>query len=279
MRNVNKKVGAYYNHLQMDACNYQFDSQNQLVKQSGYANFSWGNSDCIKSLRADLSEFALHTNFRQFYKAHQDYYAMLIAQMELQSPILKQKKWLDAHFKTEVNRYFIYFSPLSRGLHCTNVDFAKKNKTVLVWVSSPFLIDENKYSAEVKESLITRMFFTEIDHNYINPLSDKHLKAIKIAFRKRKMWASGGFTQSYTNPYSVWNEYMTWGLYLLYAKQHFSPETYSFISNNVIAQMEKSRGFVHFGKFYAQLFAIYTKNQDIENCYPAMLEWAKNENN
>jgi len=51
-----------------------------------------------------------------------------------------------------------------------------------------------------------RRAFTEIDHNYVNPVSDNYIADIDEAMSNLGRWYKGG---SYGSPYAAFKEYMT----------------------------------------------------------------------
>lgn len=279
VRRVRRKMKKRSYHLRMDACNYTFDDRHRLVRDPQYDHFSWGKKDVLRPLTPALEDWAKQTGFRRFYQDHRAYYDSLKALMERQSPIAPQRDWLNRHFPSSYQDIQIFFSPLSYSRHSTNSFFAQRYQKVLVFVSGPFEAGDERYSEALKEGLISRMVFTEIDHNYVNPLSDQFLPDIQKAFQRRAFWATPGLADHYSSAYDVFNEYMTWGAFLLYAKSHFSEDIYAQINQSVVSQMEQRRGFIRFGDFSRQLFAVYKRDIQMETVYPLMLRWASVQQN
>lgn len=136
----------------------------------------------------------------------------------------------------------------------------------------------DRYSKVINELLESRVVFTEIDHNYVNPISDKYLKRINEVFTHRETWAKGDVTNSYDNPYAVFNEYMTFAVYSLYLLDNYKKnEVMSFLPK-MENQMEFRRGFVKFSSFNRELIRKYkeNKNHTIDELYLNMLDWASN---
>lgn len=49
-------------------------------------------------------------------------------------------------------------------------------------------IYEPEYSDKVEEGLLSRVVFTEIDHNYVNPIAYQSLKRINKVFSDVEKW-------------------------------------------------------------------------------------------
>ena len=95
-----------------------------------------------------------------------------------------------------------------------------------------------EYNQNVNEMLESRVVFTEIDHNFVNPLSDKKIDIINKVFADRNRWTKeGNGTSAYESAYSVFNEYMTWGLFSLYCLDNFPNND----ARQSIQKMEKPR--------------------------------------
>lgn len=279
VKSINKLLkNGLYARFKMDACGFQFQG-NKIKKHPNYNRLNWGNSNYVAPYLKELEDFAQKSDFRAFYQKHQSYYQELIKKMEAQTPIQKQWTWLEERFPNRYDNYWITFSPLVNGSHSTNRFEQNGFKQSAMFICGP--IESTKLSKPVIEGLMTRVVFTEIDHNYVNPVSDRYLDDISAAMSNRKKWAEGQFTGNYGNAYSVFNEYMTWGVFTLYAKDQFDEESFKAINERVEKQMEQWRGFVHFRAFNQKLLKAYEslpKGDSLESLYPIMLDWCKAEN-
>ena len=61
-------------------------------------------------------------------------------------------------------------------------------------------------SQKVKEGLSSRVVFTEIDHNYVNPVSDENKPLIDKLLQDRTEWVNAKDSDNYRNPLLVFNE-------------------------------------------------------------------------
>ena len=266
------KVGNYA-RLKMDACGYHFGDDNAIRKDETYDRLNWGEDNYIESYVEDLESFAIKSDFQEFYRANEDYYNKLIALMRSQTPIKKMWVWLEERFPDQYDHYRITFSPLVEGSHSTNRFEDGDFKQTVMFISGP--IENSTYNKEVVEGFMSRVVFTEIDHNYVNPVSDQHIERIDEVFADRSTWVEeGDFTGGYASAYSVFNEYMTWAVFSLYALDTFGEEDFSVINERVEQQMSEWRGFSNFKSFNQKMIALY-QNQPITDLYPAILNWCE----
>ncbi|MEL7120181.1 MAG: DUF4932 domain-containing protein [Bacteroidota bacterium] len=265
-----------YARLKMDACGFLFE-KDKIAKKTEYNRMNWGNSNYMEPLLANLEAFAKKTNFRTFFKENTPYYQQLISLLAKQTPIQPQWDWLEKNFPNRYDHYYITFSPLVYGSHSTNRFESNGFKQTAMFIAGPS--ENSKHNEAVLEGLITRMVFTEIDHNYVNPVSDQYLDEINVAFANRKNWVNDDtFARSYGNPYSVFNEYMTWAVFSIYAKERFKPEDFKVINKRVEKQMDEWRGFTNFIAFNQEVLRLYdnkAKDESIADLYPKVLEWCK----
>lgn len=264
-----------YGHLKMDACGLQFNGQGKIVKLPAYHRMNWGDEnffDAAISI-ALLEDFSVKSNFRKFYQAHQEEYQRLIRLMVEQVPVKKQWEWLEQHFPERYENYWITFSPLVNGWHSTNRFESNGFKQSVMYVCGP--LESVKFSKNVKEGLMTRVVFTEIDHNYVNPISDKYEQAIREkAMPDLNVWATAMALQGYSSPYMVFNEYMTWAVFTCYAWDQFSESDFNTIKERTETQMSKWRGFPKFADFNNYLLEQYKSgNKDFEKMYPDIIRW------
>jgi hypothetical protein len=260
-----------YSSLKMDACGYIFN-KNKIVKDGTYEKLSWNGGNYAEPFISEIEKFAKKSNFRKFYSANKKYYNDLISEMEKQTPIKKQWEWLEKKFNIKYDNYRITFSPLVNGSHSTNKFIQDDFKQTVMFICGP--IENSKHNSKVVEGLMTRVVFTEIDHNYVNPVSDIYKKEIDKALENLSKWATKDATSNYGNSYSIFNEYMTWGVFTLYAKENFTKEDFEVINERVEKQMSEWRGFTKFKEFNRMLIDLYSKeNKNIETLYPMVLNW------
>lgn len=260
----------------MNACAYEFNKDGAIRNSGIIRNMGFGAYNPIEENKALMSDFAEKSGFRQFYKDHQPYYDTLITRYRQLNPIDKMQKWLEKKFGLEYGNYTVLFSPLVGGAHATNR--FKDNGFVQTFMFVCRADFSSKYNRNVNEMLESRVVFTEIDHNFVNPLSDKKTKHINKAFANRAAWAKdGNGTSMYGTPYAVFNEYMTWGLFSLYCLDNFPDRDAPQMIQRMEQQMTVQRNFIKFNDFNQYLISIYKKNPDVSmgSLFDAMLAWAE----
>lgn len=272
--------GGSYSHIKMDACGFYFKG-NKLLKDKTYDRLNWSARNYVEPLQQQLQKFALKSGFRNFYAAHQSYYHALTTLLNKQIPIRKQWDWLEANFPNRYENYRITFSPLVKGSHSANHFETPEFKQAMMFVAGP--IEQSTASETLTEAQMSRQVFTEIDHTYVNPISDNYPAEINEAFKNRELWTvKGPSTNGYTSPYLVFNEYMTWAVFTLYAYDHFSPSDFKLINEQVEERMSAYRGFKNFSAFNQKMLSLYLKkpkDQLISTLYPDILRWSAAQHN
>lgn len=269
----------YYYALKMNACSYKFDANNNIINKGDINQMAkgWYSFDPMKDAKL-FEDFAKVSNFRKFYKENNSYYNSLLKTYDELNPIQKMQTWLDNKFGFGYGSYLVYFSPLVYGAHSTS-RFEDNGLTQTVMFIARADYDE-KLSKTQNELLESRVVFTEIDHNYVNPTSDSFLKEINESLSNREKWAKENITSMYPNPYTVFNEYMTFGVYSLYVNDNFSKEDAQQYYPKLENQMVDSRGFILFKEFNQVLLKHYQANPKIKmkDLYTYMLKWCKTKN-
>jgi hypothetical protein len=266
----------WYINLKADACALIFDTNDNLGKSNTYDRMR-GGSNLLDPYLTDLNDFARKTKFREFYRNHQGFYDSLINWHEKAIPTKKQWEWLETQFPDhKYDNYRITFSPLVKGNHST-VRFNNNGfKQAIMFIRPPYII--KNVNEKVSEGLITRMVFTEIDHNYVNPESDKYIERINMAFADREKWTAGKESKGYKTPYAIFNEYMTWSVYLLYCYDQFNEADFKVINDRIVNYIINRRGFQRFNEFHGTLLNLYaTKNskRTVADLYQPLLDWAE----
>ncbi len=267
---------GFYSHLKMDAYGFLFNEDNRIIKDRTYKKLNWNTTNLVEPYTKELEAFATKTRFRDFYSSNKKYYDELIAEMRIQMPIEKQWRWLEERFPILYDNYRITFSPLVSGSHSTNRFETDGFKQTVMFICGP--IESQQLNANIKEGLMSRVVFTEIDHNYVNPISDQYKKEINEIFSDRSKWTSGKFSNSYASQYSVFNEYMTWAVFTLYALDTFDENDFKIINERTELQMTNKRGFPRFKEFNQKMIELYKNKNERETfieLFPKILEWCK----
>lgn len=265
----------FYYALKMNACGYIFNTDGEILNDGVITKMGFSSLENPFEKHNQLFEdFAKQSKFRKFYKEHLPYFKELIKDYKVLNPIRKMQNWLEKKFHFSYGSYLVTFSPLVGGIHSTQK--YKDNgfeQTVMFVCRSEF---SNVYNDNVNEMLNSRVVFTEIDHNFVNPTSDKFIKEIDTAFDDRAIWANDSAGASpYGSPLAVFNEYMTFALFSLYCIDTFPSKDVEFYIP-IMERMMKNRGFINFNKFNQKLINTYTKQPKvtIDQMYTTMLSWS-----
>ncbi|WP_442588076.1 DUF4932 domain-containing protein [Pedobacter sp. AW31-3R] len=231
----------------------------------------------VTTYKKEIEEFAQKSNFREFYSLQKPFYNTLIEDYEKNANVGKQWKWLEKNFKTKVNSYLILCSPLINGLNYT--EGYTNNKFKLIQMVLPPLEDNPKRTKKLNDAFNTRGMFTEIDHNYTGTPSEHYEKEINASLANREKWVNPKTegTQYYSNPKAVFNEYMTYAVFVLYCESIYKDdqELLGQVRDEVNSVMSNQRGFIKMKEFNTYLAGLHQqhKKKKIDDLYPELLEW------
>lgn len=264
----------YYYGLKMNACAYDFDENSRIRNKGIIKHMGFGQpKDPIRANLALLQDFAEKSNFRDFYRENTAYYDSLIVNYRALNPADKMQQWLESRFGHQYGNYTVVFSPLVGGAHATRAYRDNGFEQTFMYVCrADYSSLYNQNGNELRQS---RVVFTEIDHNFVNPISDKHLDRIQKAFADRPKWVSTSKGDWYRSSDAVFNEYMTWAVFSLYCYDNFPPSDADLAVQKMEKQMVQDRGFIRFHEFNQQLISLYKadKSAPAETWYAGMLDW------
>lgn len=257
------------------------------LKSNGIYYTVWGDDveDNYFSKNISLiNEFIRTSNLTSFLRDNSKYYQAQVERTKELLPINKMWKWLENNFSEKINYYKIIFSPLINGSHNTQKFFWYERDKEFI-EADMFILSANGMDAKYtdfndtqKEVVYSPIVFTEIDHNYINPISDKYYKEIKASLADTSNWASKKALAWYKSPQSVFNEYITHAAYILYAYDTYNKELFELARQNRIKLNKDRRGFIKFEEFADMLFNLYINRKQgstLESLYPEILEKLK----
>ena len=223
-----------------------------------------------------IEDFAETSGFREFYAEHAEFYDSRIASYEEKVPVRRMWDWLDAQFPAADGAYDAYkivFSPLIYASHNT-IRFEKDGfSECIMVVGGPNLLAGRTNDERLEEALLSRHLFTEIDHNYVNPLSKQYEVRIARALSDLDTWNG---QDGYRSRQATFNEYVTWAAFLLYAQEHYDDEVVEAASGYTVQSMEKGRKFLRFGDFVNRLSALWSSrepDETLSDLYPEMIGW------
>jgi len=280
---LNKEITDLNNShgYKMDA--YAFDLENGKIQPSRvYTRIGYSDENHLKSFIPGLQELATKSKFSDFYKAHESYYNALITSYRDSIGVPEMQKWLVKNFPTaKYDSFKIIFSPLvSSNQSATWFDY-DGFKEAQAHVNFPFPRKGGTSSVSKEGSLVRdgTIVFTELNHAFINPESEKPEYATRIAkaLSNISLWNNPEKPARYYNDaYSSFNEYMNWALvslrYIDYAPEKDQPTLIAATEN----QMVNSRGFLKFAEFNQFLVKLYENRKNgqvLADLYPEIVGW------
>ena len=275
--------------------NYYDFRENSLAFNFKNNKLAWGDpyyyvtgndgktfNSLFKKLAPLAEDFANKSNFRTFYKSNFNYYSSQIKSQKQLMPVSNMWKWLEENFPNRLNSYKLVFSPLIGNSHSTQkfagISSGKFYYEAVMFLPAPSYYDTLKQATqEIRQALASGIVFTEIDHNYVNPVSFKYQKSIDSIFLNRDLWVRTKVSKLYVDPISVFNEYMTHAVFCLWILENYDQQTANYVINKRATLMTEGRGFKKFKEFTAQLIALRKDNNKfkIAELYPFLLEWCK----
>lgn len=242
------------------------------------------DSSLFGKLKPLVEDFAAKSNFRKFYQHNLETYNKEIQRQKELLPVKQMWEWLEEEFpQTKYQSYRIVSSPLIGAFHSTQ-RYSTFNKTERFSENVMFICGTGRYDSindlteKQKEGLMSGIVFTEIDHNYVNPATDKFAAQVDSIFSNRKVWAKqGNNSDFYGSPVTVFNEYMTHGAFCLYILDTYDKPIADFVIDNRELLMVNKRNFIKFKEFDGALIRLHQehKNLKVAELYPLILAWCE----
>lgn len=257
-----------------DGCAFSFNSDGEIKRDfEFFANQGHKPFDDNLAL---INDFAKVSKFREFYKNHQPFYDKIISNYSSYYMISEIKQFLDSTVGinssiTDNSKYKIILSPFVGRMNChrdldslTTADFPD--------VAEPLM--ESKPDTAINEeerAINVHTIFTEMDHGYVNPLSDKYSYEVERNFDTKKWDLGSGY-----EGINCWNEYVTWALYDLFLDKYF-PKRSTYLSTQWHYQ-NSSRGFFassYFANKLKEVFKEEGKGAKLEVVYTKFFGWCR----
>lgn len=279
---LNEKLkGGNYNFYygtRENAYAMALDATGKPVNRGVYSAV-WGGTNDLAQYADEWADFVRKSGFRKFYAENKAFYDSTVADVTKLLPVKKMQDWLEAQFPgIRYDGQRVVFSPLIDGAHSAQKFSDQGYRESLMFICDARGYDRQQYTDAQVEGLYSGIVFTEIDHNFVNPTSDKYLQAISEAFGDRETWVKKGAADSYGNAYEVFNEYMTHAVHVLYIRDRYPKDVYELVRQRRIDLNGARRGFYRFEAFLDELQRLYDARkpgQTVADLYPAVLGWAK----
>lgn len=269
--NYSREKWADYLSFRTDAYAFEFDAQGKIRRKfEFYANNGHRPFDDHLAL---IQDFAEQSRFRKFYENHRSYYDEIVARYLSYNMVSEMQSFLNQEFaKFEANtKSLIVVSPLVGRMNCHRdlpgnvvADFATLGMALITG-------NRTDEVGRAEQATDIHMLFTEMDHGYVNPISDQYAKQLEQQFNHERWDSGSGYTGA-----NCFNEYMTWAVYDLFTQRYF-PEVADSINRNWHYQ-NSNRGFVAsslFGKKLRELYANKKNTERVKDLYPKILAWTE----
>ncbi|MDR2205473.1 MAG: DUF4932 domain-containing protein [Flavobacteriaceae bacterium] len=270
--NYSREKWDYYLAFRTDAVAYSFDKNNKLKK-----DFDFETQPGLNPFGNHLdliNDFVEKSNFRKFYSENKSFYEKLINNYKDYNFINETLEFLDAKIgkskkQSQSEQYHIILSPLVYRMNCHRQ--LSENIVADFPSATEDFINGNFDNENLEDRLDSNhLIFTEKDHEYINPITNKYLELVNSNFNTKYWDKESGY-----EGFNVFNEYMTWAVYDLFLEEKF-PNYVNKLSTYWQYQ-NASRGFFAQNLFSDKVKELYKKNKGkkFENIYKPLLEWTK----
>ena len=267
------------------AFNFKDKSSSKLLFNGPYY-YAYGeelaDSSLFGKLKPLVEDFAAKSKFREFYRSNASYYTKEIERAKQLTPVKQMWSWLETEFlRPKYQSYRVVFSPLIGGSHSTQRYFTPYRggwfgENVMFVCGTARYDNMPGITEKQKEGLMSGIVFTEIDHNYVNPASNRYSQRIDSIFSKRGVWAkSGNNSDFYGSAMSVFNEYMTHSVFCLYILHTYDKPTADLVIERRESMNADRRNFIKFREFNRELIRLRQEHKELKvvDLYPYILDW------
>ena len=276
--------GVYgINHyaIRFQSLNYDLDDQGRLRKNGNYkispilTKVFASQAFLVSENKKLINDFSQKTNFKAFYESNKDQYEARTKNYHQLADLQQMWDWLEERYPNRIQSYRILCSPMTGGFHNTaGFDGKDDFHQALMFVSAPpaDISQVSDTGMIINKYAYSRIVFTEIDHNYVNPFADRYRDEINAAIPDYTAWNQGN---SYNSAMNTFLEYMTFGMYALFAQEQFPADQYDFVMSK-LENMMGHRKFHRFPEFNQELIRFYDQQEDkldMPPIYEHMISW------
>ena len=271
-----------YSRDKMNAYAFDYDSAGQVVRSAIYdrTGFPGDAENTLLPALEDMRSFSDQSKFRQFYAAHRSLYADQVEFMRSGLAFDRMQAWLRREFPkvTPYDHTKVVLSPLVYGHQSVTWIEADGFRELQPHINFPY--EQNftlPVSRKAKTIMRGNLLFTETNHGFINPTAEPFATEIAKAVSNRQLWAlKESSADGYSDPQSLFNEYMNWGLVSLYYVDHAPPADLDALLAHNATNMKDRRGFTRFPEFAQFLVKLYRDRPTgtrIADLYPQIIAW------
>lgn len=264
--NFSREKWQEYLSYRTDSYAFELDENYRLTRKNDFQSFEINTFDRFKKL---TENFARKSKFKNFFHQNKNRYDQIVQNYQKEYLLDEMRGFLSDEFGdffsdkkySIVISPFVYAQNLHRDIDSTwTADFPSVAKQVIEGID---------FENEKDKSTEIHTLFTEMDHGYVNPTSDKH--DVSSSFDEDIWDDESGYSNSGN---AVFNEYMTWAVFDIFNKIHF-PEIAEKVNLNWHFQND-TRGFPYSNLFANELvkrYELYKGEKNIKDLYTEILEW------
>jgi|GEM_PF-3090290 len=251
--------GGMYAILKMKGAAFDFTAGATIKRSDIYKNIGWGQNVLIP-LQSQMSDFAERSGFRTFYDEHRPLYRAQINEIQTDINLREMWDWLQGQFP-DVQAYDtvrVLFSPLV-GYNQSLATFDSNGfRELQPHVNFPRLVASRNRSDAADEAVRGVPLFTELNHGFINPVTDAMTDEIYTAMGAdlTPYVRANSAATSYNGHTAVYTEMLNWALVSVYAQSKLDEATALEVSQNISDSMVNGRGFKRFEAFQDALLQI-----------------------
>jgi len=274
-----------YPPLKMNGRAFEFDRRGRIGRSAIYDRTGFPNDrrNALLPFLALMQSFADSSRFREFYRRHRSVYQEEIAFYRDSAGIEEMRRWLDRHFPSApgYDLYRIVLSPLVAS-NQSSTWFRSNGFTELqphVNFPYPAYLGGGAWSGISKTARTVfrgNIVFTEINHGYINPETDRYADRVMPAISHRDHWVAPARGPGYYGGISAFNEYLNWALVSLRIVDEVAAEEQDLLIGSVDRMMVERRGFrqfAEFDRFLVDLYRTRAPGVTIADLYPRIIDW------
>lgn len=248
-----------YAILKMKGAAFDFAADDRIKGSDVYRNIGWGEN-VLTPLQSEMSDFAKQSGFRKFYDEHRPFYQAQINEIETDIDVQEMWNWLQTAFPN-VQTYDtvrVLFSPLV-GHNQSLATFDDNGfRELQPHVNFPRLMKSRDRSDAADEAVRGVVLFTELNHGFINPVTEELTNAIYAAMGSDLMpyVRTDSAAASYNGHTAVFTEMLNWALMSVYVQSKLDKATASEVAWNISDTMVNGRGFTKFEPFQEALLEL-----------------------
>lgn len=267
-----------YVRAKLNAYAFEFAPNGRIVRSGVYDRiFDDLPENTLLSLLDEMQSFADATDFRAFYTANHDVYDEQIRFLRDRSDTNRMRAWLQERFAGVVtyDGVKVILSPLAGSIQNLVTFEHNGYREMQPHINFPY---NGRPELTEAGNAVWRgtQLFGEINHGYINPAAEPYTAQIDAAITDRGLWTTESNAEAYPDDQSLFNEYMNFGVIVLYHRDHMNEDDSAFARRRIENIMVEGRGFKKFAQFDAMLVDLYEHRQSgetIVDLYPRIIAW------